>query len=287
MRLRPVALALFASSVVFAAASPAAAQWGPTYSAVKGMDETFRIDVGGFFQKFDTTFRLDSPTLGPGTEINLEDVLGLNAKRTSVRAEGYLRFGRHGSLQFSFLTSSRSSTATLANDVQFGDHVYHAGATASSSLRVTDAELYYGYSAVNSGETEFGLMLGVSTLFNSASLQASGFVTGPGGTTSGGSASDSRSLVAPIPAVGAFLRYTLVPGVFFEARVKGLPSVTISSSKGSLFDWRVGLDYFFSQNVGLGADYSHTEIKYTDTGTNPLQLDYKSSGPYVHLNLAF
>ncbi|MFI5182334.1 MAG: hypothetical protein ACHQPI_13185 [Thermoanaerobaculia bacterium] len=287
MNLRRVALAVLASAVVIGAARPAAAQWGPSYSAVKGMDESFRIDLGGFFQKFDTTVQLDSSSLGPGTEISLESDFGQNANKTSFRADGYLRFGRHGNLQFSFLTWNRSASTTLARDIQFGDHVYHAGATASSELRITDAELYYGYSLVNTGETEFGLMLGASTLFNTASLDASGYVTGPGGTTSGSVSSDSKSIVAPIPAVGAYFRFTLLPGFFLEARAKGLPRITISGHSGSMIDTRAGLGYFFTQNVGVGATYSYTEIKYSYAGSYNLAFDYKYSGPYVYLSLAF
>ncbi len=265
----------------------AAAQWGPSYAAVKGMDETFRIDVGGFFQKFDTTLRLDSPSLGTGTEVSLEDDLGQSAKRTSFRADGYLRFGRHGSLQFSFLTWNRSGSLTLSKDIQFGDHIYHAGAAASSKMRVTDAELYYGYSFVNTGEAELGFLLGVSTFFNSASLEASGFITGAGGTTCGCTVLEDRSLVAPIPAIGGFFRYTLLPGFFFYGRAKELPQVTVSGYRGSMFDGRAGFDVFFGRNVGIGGAYSYTKIKFARVGADTLEVDYRYSGPLVYLSLAF
>ncbi len=54
------------------------------FVAVKGMDERFRLDLGGFFQKFTTTIRVDSPTTGRGTEINLEDDLGISSNQANI-----------------------------------------------------------------------------------------------------------------------------------------------------------------------------------------------------------
>ena len=73
------ALPLVASAVVLlvlAGAGPASAQGSQDWAAVKGMDERFRLDLGGFFQKFETTVRVDSEKFGQGTEVNLEDDLG-------------------------------------------------------------------------------------------------------------------------------------------------------------------------------------------------------------------
>ena len=127
---RAFATAAAAAAVIILAA-PAAAQ---SYADVKGMDERFRLDLGGFFQQFDTTLRLDSTALGTGTEVNLEDDLGQDSHKTSFRANGYWRFGRHGRFDFGVLTWSRSATHTIARDIEFGDHVYHAGAMVDSKM---------------------------------------------------------------------------------------------------------------------------------------------------------
>lgn len=264
--------------------SSAAAQ---SYSEKKGMDERFRLDLGGFFQNFDTTVRLDSPSLGEGTEIDFENDLGQADHQTSFRAEGYYRFGRHGGLAFGFLTGSRSTSHTLSRDIQFGDHVYHVGATADSKMRLSQADLYYFYSFINNGEAEFGLQLGFSGLFFSTELSASGNVTGPGGATSGGRSTDSRSVLAPIPALGGYFRYTLSPRFFVSARVKGLPKVTIDIYSGSMVDARAALDYYFSHNWGIGGGYSYTKITFAREATNTLTVDYKYSGPIFYLTMAF
>jgi len=277
-------LAALGAAAVITLASPAAAQ---SYADVKGMDERFRLDLGGFFQKFDTTLRLDSAALGRGTEINLEDDLGQDANSTSFRASGYWRFGRHGRFDFGVISWSRSSTHTIAKDIEFGDHVYHAGATVDSKLRVTQVDAYYGYSFVNTGELELGAKLGFSVLINSAEVNAFGNITGPGGTVSGSRASDNRSVVAPIPAIGAYGRFTLLPGLLISGHVQGLPTVTISGYSGDAIDAGATLDWYPWKNVGFGGGYSYTKITFERSADPTIRFEYTYSGPIVYLTLAF
>jgi hypothetical protein len=265
-------------------AAPAAAQ---SYADVKGMDERFRLDLGGFFQQFDTTLRLDSESLGTGTEINFEDDLGQDARKTSFRASGYWRFGRHGRFDFGFLTFSRSNSTTITRDIQFGDHVYHAGATIDSKFSSTQVEAYYAYSFVNTGEVELGAKLGISALFQSVKFEGSGNITGPGGTVSGSRASEDRSVVAPIPAIGAYGRFTLLPGLLISGHVRGLPTVTISGYSGSLIDAGAFLDWYPWRNFGFGAGYSYWKITFEREADPTIQIDYSYSGPLVYLTLAF
>src|SRR5260370_10494594 len=166
----------FLGSVVVVAlaaivALPATAQ---SYADIKGMDERFRLDLGGIFQKFDTTLRLDSNTLGNGTTINFEDDLGQNAHKTSFRASGYWRFGRHGRFDFGVITWSRSNTRSITKDIEFGDHVYHAGAIVDSRMSITLVDAAYAYSFLNTGEAEVGAKLGISAVFHSVKFDASG-----------------------------------------------------------------------------------------------------------------
>ncbi len=130
-------------------------------------------------------------------------------------------------------------------------------------------------------------MLGFSTLINSAKLDASGYITGPGGTSTGTFSSESKDLVAPIPAIGASGRYTLLPRFMIVARVKGLPKVTISGYSGKMIDFKAGLDYYFTRNIGIGAAYSYTKISFAKEGSTSLQFDYTYSGPYGYLKVAF
>jgi hypothetical protein len=285
---RPARLGLVALVLLPLSLLPvqARAQSRAEFEMVKGIDERFRLDMGGFFQEFSTTVRLDSASRGMGTEVNLEDDLGLKGSQANFRADGYWRFGRHARLDFAFINWNRRASRTLDRDFQIEDNVFHAGASVDTRLSVYTGELYYSYSLVNNPETEFALMLGVSTLFNSLSVEGQATVAGSGGTASGAFERQSRSLVAPIPAVGAHFRYTLLPGFLFSARIKGF-GATIDNVKGSMLDWKVGLDYYPWKNVGVGAAWAQTDIRVTYKTDPTAELDYKYSGPMAYLSLVF
>jgi hypothetical protein len=264
----------------------AQAQTSADFVAVKGMDERFRLDLGGFFQKFTTTIRVDSATLGRGTEISLEDDLGISANQTNFRADGYWRFGRHARVDFGYTGWNRGASRTLDRDIVVGDTTYHAGATLDSRIRVSLVEAYYGYSFWNTPKFEAGLQLGVSAIINSVNVEGTGSLTGGGGSASGSFSSQTRSLTAPVPAIGAQLRYTIVPSLLVSGRIRGM-SATIDNVKGSVVEGRAGLDYYPWKNVGIGAAYDYMDIKVSKQNDPTLELDYKYSGPMVYLSLVF
>ncbi len=286
MSLRRLLTASFVLVGFLAAPFPGAAQMTSSYAAQKGMDENFRIDVGGFFQKFDTSIFLESST-GASTSIGLENLLGQDVHKTSFRVDGYWRFGRHASLVFGYLGWTRSASATAAQEIQWGDYVIHSGSSLDSRVRVAVPQLYYAYSAVNNGTMETGGMIGISTYINKANLDASGSITGPGGTTSGSYSSDQWHLTVPIPATGAYLRYALYPGFLLDADVKWLPSITISGYNGGMLEYKAGLDFYFTKNIGIGAMYQYTHVHVYHTETNTVGFDFRYSGPYGFLSLAF
>jgi len=257
---------LVAAALVVAA--PVSAQSSAYYMQQRGMNERFRLDIGGFFQKFETTLTQD-------------------ASQFNIAADGYWRFGPHGRLDFSYRGWNRTNTHTLTRDITFGDTTYHVGATLDSQLRVSLAELYYSYSFVNNGDVELGLGLGLSTYLTKAELDGVGTISGG---TGGGTASRSvegRSLVAPIPSIKGYFVYTLYPRVFLSAAAKGI-TATINGYHASMQDYRGGLDWVFTQHFGAGAKYQYVKIDFSYAGSNgDLGFSYKYQGPLVYLIVAF
>jgi hypothetical protein len=287
MRSRKAVLPAIAAVVLALALCPtlANAQASTDYAAVKGMDERFRIDLGGFFQKFDTTLRLDSET-GRGTEVNLEDDLGLSSDQVNFRVDAYWRFGRHGRLHLGYTGWNRNADHTIDRDIKIGDTTYHAGASLDSRLKVSLVELYYGYSFWNTGKFELGAQLGLSAMFNKARFEGTGTISGGGGSTSGSFSSEDRSLTAPLPAIGVQASYTIIPKLIASARIRGL-GATIDNVKASSLQWRAYLDYYPWKNVGLGLSYDYLDIKIEKQKSVTVEFDYKYSGPMAYVSLVF
>ena len=279
---------LLVAVVAAAAAAPALAQTSSYYyKHQRGMDERFRLDLGGFFQKFETTVSLSNAAGTAGTDVSLEDDLGQDSKQTSFGADGYWRFGRHGRLDFAYRGWNRSNSHMLSKDIVFGGTTYRAGAQIDSRLRVNIAELYYAYSFVNNGDLELGLGLGFSTYFTAMDVSGSGTVTGGGGSTAASFTSETRSLVLPVPALKAYFAYALYPGLFASASFKGITG-TISGYHADMQDFRGGFDYVFSKNFGLGGAYQYVKINASRSGTSgDLAFTYKYEGPLAYLILVF
>lgn len=259
----------------------------PSAAQQDAVADRFRLNLGGFFQTFDTTVGLTRPDGTGGGEVDLQDVLGTDSRQTNLRADGYWRFGPHGSLQFAYRGWNLRNSRTIDRDFTFGDKTYHAGADVDSQLRVSVADLYYGYSFVHNSYGELGLGLGLSAYFTKVSISANGTITGPGGTASGSFDETQRSLVAPLPALLVFFRYSLYPTLFVYGRAKGITG-TIDGYHGEMFDGIAGLEYFFTRNVGLGAGYEYVDIKFSHTGDQAeLSFRYKYNGPLAYLSLSF
>lgn len=276
------------TAVLTLTAFQAAAQWPASYADTKGMNERFRLDLGGFFQDFTTVARYDDSLGQAGTPIDLEKDLGIPDRRTTFRLDGYWRFGPHGRLDFGYKGWKRQNTRTLDREIEFGDTVFHVGANVDSLLRVNVAELYYSYSFLNTGVVELGAGLGISSYWNRVALDASASAGG----TSGSASYESRDLIAPIPAIQGYVNLTLLPRLFLDARARWV-SATISDYSGSMVDLRGGLDYFFTQSFGIGAAYNYVKIEYertggaTRSGTGTLRLEYEYSGPLAYVSIAF
>jgi hypothetical protein len=283
---------LFRSAGVLAAAAaliaiPARAQTSNAYYMnQRGMNETFRLDVGAFFQKFDTSVRVGDALGNPGTVVSLENDLGVPATQTNVFADAVWRLGRHASFQFAYRRAHRTSSSAISKDIEFGDQTYHANAQVATSIGLDVGELYYAYSLVNNGDAEFALMLGVSAFYNRVSIDVSGSTTGPAGSAGSGVQTDQRNLLAPVPAVGATFRYALYPKVFMWGKIRGLEG-TMSGYHGSMVSWGAGLDLYFTQHVGVGGGYEYTKLVFERRDTRQFEIDSRYNGPVAYLSIAF
>ncbi len=284
MRLfRSVCILAAAAAAAAVVATPARAQTNNAYiQHQRGMDETFRLDVGAFFQKFSTNLRAGDAFGSAGTEFGLEEAFGAPDSKTTLRVDGMLRLSRHSSFLFGYRTSDRSGSAALQRDISFGDQTYHVGGQVDSRLRVDVGELYYAYALVANGDAEFALLLGVSAFYDRATLTAAGSAGGGPVVVQ----DESRNLFAPVPAIGATLRYALYPKCFAWGTVKGVTG-TASGYHGSMLIWSAGLDLYFTKNIGIGGGYESVRLDFEKLEARQFALHYRTDGPVAYVSIAF
>jgi len=267
------------AAAILGLALPATAQQNP-------MADRFTLNIGGFFQKFETSiaFYKSDGSLTP--EYNMQDVFGTPDRQTNIRLEGHWRFGPHGSLQYGYRGWNIKNSRTIDRDIQVGDKTYHAGASVDSQLRVSVTDLYYGYSFIHSPNLEFGAGIGISAYFNKTALSATGTITGPDGTKSASYDESTSDIIAPIPALALFVQYHILEDFSIFGKVKGI-TATISGYHGEMFDFTGGAEYFFTKNFGLGASYEYVDLKFSHQETRGVSFKYKYNGPLGYVALRF
>jgi hypothetical protein len=271
---------------VIVAASACAQVDDQTYRLRRGItDDRFALALGGFLTQFDSESRLDSEHLGEGTDIDLEETLGMDDEKGVFRLDGYYRFSRRSRLQFGYTGWSRGGERRLTEEVQWGDRVYEVGALVTTEMNSRILKLAYKYSVVNDGRVDAGASLGLSTYWFFNTLDLAAGVSGGGGAVSGATQRESRDIVAPIPTLGLHLEWTIAPrfflrttGEYFSARVSGYD--------GELLDLMGGIDYYVTPSVGLGVAYNFVNIDFLGGDRVEYRVRYEYDGLFGYLRFS-
>lgn len=117
------------------------------------------VRLGGFAVSFDTILRVDSETLGTGTEIDLENDTNLDRDKTESRLDGHFRFGRRHRIDYGAVLFRRSAFTTIDRQIQFGDTVFDVNAEVSTEFRNDVLKLAYRYDVLNRPAWDLGLNL--------------------------------------------------------------------------------------------------------------------------------
>ena len=266
------AITLLASCLVLAATTPASAEEAEPN---RGSKDRFSISVGTFLVRFDTTVRVDSETLGRGTEIDLEEDTNLDREQTDVRLDGYYRIGKRHRLDYGAIFFSREASRTIDRTIQFGDTVFDVNGFLSTRFKNDVLKLAYRYSFVRNPRVEAGLTLGVSAFVVDLGMT--------GETAGGGAVSEeTEDFVAPIPVLGLHADVALGKSWFFRTAGEFF-DVSIDDREGSLSDVRAAFDWYPFKHVGFGVGFNRLRITYADLSAAEVDLTYAYSGTIFYL----
>ncbi len=235
-------------------ASPVLAQ-SPS-GAWNGLPDRVRIDAGYFRISADTVLRFDAGS-GAAGDIDFERDLGLNPQADTFWIDGTWRVGRRHQLKLGFTRLSRDRGGfTLQRDFSWGGEVYSAGLSASADTGSDILGGYYRFAIVRNERFEIGPAVGIGYLSLTARIRATGTV-GAGSRTLDRSAS-TGSITGAVGgyASGWLTERLLVTGDLLYIKVKP------GNSEASVTDWRLGADYYFLRNAGLGVQYKYDRYRY-------------------------
>jgi opacity protein-like surface antigen len=219
------------------------------------LPDRFQIDTGYFRIEGNTLLRYNGPQ--GGGDIDFENDLGVDKTADTYWLDATWRVGRRHKIKLAYTGLSRDRAGfELQRDFTWGGETYTAGLEADSSTGTDILGGYYRFAAFRNERFEIGPTVGVGYLWLSASIRATGSVGSQSRTIS-----KSASTGSITGALGGYL-------AAWPAKRLQLTSdflyikVTPGDTEASVTDWRVGANWYFLRNVGIGAQYKYYQYSY-------------------------
>jgi len=222
--------------------------------------DTFRIELAGFQILSDTELGFN-----PGGESAPPvDFEGLNLPDSATRGylEGFWRPGRRHQLSLSWYRHNREGDGvTLQRDINWGDQVIHAGASAAGRVSSYYLSGVYRFAAYKNDRFEIGPALGLGYLSIEAGISGQGSTTTPSGGTATRPFDVSKSLGQPTGDLGVYFYWWPARRLLVRGDLRYI-IVKPGESEASITDGRGALIYHFTPHVGLGFQYTYTKFRY-------------------------
>lgn len=217
---------------------------GRDYTGESFRGPGFEFRMGVYRNTIDSKI-IQRPVGGSGEEeIDVEDLFGVNRRKSIVHFEGVFRFAHFHRIEIGHFELGRNSETTLLTDIRLGDEIFTAGTAidVEADLRVT--KVAYGFSLMNDAQKELGVLAGVHI----TNYQA--LVTG----TETGQRVET-SINTPLPVIGAFGSVALGTKTDLHANLQ-LFRMEFDHYSGSLNNLYLGLTHYFSDSIGAGIGYN-------------------------------
>jgi Outer membrane protein beta-barrel domain len=245
--------------------------------------DRYWVGLEYFYPTITSTAKIDATaTARPGSSIRLEDELDLDERKGTPYLNLGLRVGDNWRLEFEYYALKRDASKIISRQIDFGDASFPVGVQLDTEFNSTVYRLTTGWSFYKDQQAEAGLGFGLHV--TDFELQLSGVGTGAGGTAFRREAHDA---LVPLPTIGLYGSYFLMPEVQLRARVDYL-SLEYKDYDGRLTNWMAAVDWRFHKNVAVGVGYRYVDYKLESTKSDFLgEVKYTFKGPTIFINAGF
>ena len=253
---------------------------------IKPGEEKFTLSAGVFLPTFNTKVTVNNSDLDLGSEIDVENDLGLKEDETVFWFGGTWRFAPRHRVGVAYFQFKRDATKTLLTDLEIGDEIYEAGATLESEFKLQTIPITYYYTFRKRENYHLSLSAGLHWM--TLDLAVVGKANLGNQITDG---NVSASAAAPMPLLGVEYEYyfnhrwtTAVHGEIFAI---DLSDDTFAFS-GAITNLSVNTIYYFIDNVGVGVaiNWFTIDIDIKDDDWNG-GFDYEYLGPQFFVTARF
>jgi hypothetical protein len=228
--------------------------------------DRFYITIGGF-QRTDlrTTLRLDAKSpqagLGLGAVIGLESLFGVENQVTTVRLDGWYRFGKKNRIAWTYWASSREGLSTYDGDtIEIGEIVIEPGDTVAVN---DDSRLFavsWTYSFLNTEKYEawLGAGLNFTTIDTAIDVNIGELV---------GQAEEKAKGTIPVPTINFGGRWNFSKRVrmLFFSQLFGLK---YGDYEGKLNNTRILAEWDITKHFGIGGGFERFAFEVDAEGEN-------------------
>jgi predicted porin len=171
--------------------------------------------------------------------------------------DGTWRVGRRHQLNLGYTRLDRDrADFEIQRTFTWGGETYEAGLQASTSTGADILGGYYRFAVVRNDRFEIGPTVGIGYLWLDATIRATGTIAGASRTLD-----ESASTGSITGAVGGYANAWLTKRLVARADFLYI-KVTPGETDASVTDWRLGADYYFLRNAGLGVQYKYNKYTY-------------------------
>lgn len=239
-------------------------------------NERAGIALGFFVTDRDTSTRLDSEN-GAGTDLDLEDDLGLESSTSVVRFGGYYWFNERHRIDGAYFDLSRSADWPIDETIDFGDETFEINTVVHADNDLTIIKADYSYAVISRDDGFLALTGGLYVAESKMALSEQ---------TLG--RAESEGLTAPLPVFG--LRGDYQIGDHWTLRgVAQWFKITTDDVGGRLRDFYFGGDYAFGGRMAIGAAYNMVSMNISATEDDGFTgaLDWGYDGVLVYFKYDF
>lgn len=255
-------VALLPCLVCVAPLLPLAASAQPTAGG-----ERASIILGAFITDRQSNTRFDSAS-GNGTDIDMEDDLGLESSTNVARLGGYVWLGRRHRLDGAYFDLSRSASIPIDETINFGDQTFQINTVLNTESNLKIAKADYTFAVLAKDRGWLGVTAGLY-------IAKTGFALSQ--PTLG--RAESEDVTAPLPLFGLRGDYAINDRITLRGATQFLGFKT-DELEGHLTDFYVGADYGFGQRMAVGLAYNSVSMNIGRENANGFngRLDWGYDG---------
>ena len=218
------------------------------------LERGFSLDVGVFFPDRELDLRVRGSLDDINREIDFDRRRLIKSSDDVFAAELSWRFRDRWSIIGQYFKSKDRNSATLEEEIEWGDVVFNAGVSAATGTDFSVTRIFVGRQLDTNKFHEFGIGGGIHWLHIGAFIEGEIRINGMSAA-----ARRSVSEEAPLPNIGAWYMYSISPRWALRARLD-LLSADVGDYDGLLVNTSLGLNFQAFEHFGIGLNYNYFKL---------------------------